>query len=134
MALTIQRKFYSADCLRRIVGASIVLVSMVVVSGCRKAADTAAAEKSAPEAVVVETAMASIRPMEVVVQAQGTLSPGQGAIARLSSPAPGRLVAVNVKEGDHVNAGQILASVDNRPQQALARSAAAAVTSADAVA
>src|SRR5438552_2195347 len=134
MALKRQYSFCSTDYVRRILAVTLVSSTLAVGSGCRKAADTAAAEKSVPEAVVVETAIASIRPMEVVVQAQGTLSPGQGAIARLASPAPGRLTAVNVKEGDHVNAGQILASVDNRPQQALARSAAPAVTSAEAVA
>lgn len=116
----------------------LALTALTILAGCHKpAADGAAgaeAEKKGPDEVVVETALAQTHSMDVVVQAQGTLSPGQGAVARLASPAPGRLGTVTVKEGDRVGAGQLLATVDNRPQQMQARSAAAAVTSADALA
>ena len=65
--------------------------------------------------------------METVIAAQGTMAPGQGAVARVAPSTPGRLLSVRVREGDRVTAGQVIATLDNRPQQAQARSAQAAL-------
>jgi len=69
--------------------------------------------------------------MSTTVLAQGTLSPGQGAVAHVAAVTAGRLVSVPVREGDRVRKGQVVALVDSRPQQAQAQSAAAAYTAAE---
>jgi RND family efflux transporter MFP subunit len=78
----------------------------------------------------VEVARAAVQPVEATVSATGTLAAGQGATARVGAVAAGRLVEVRVREGDRVTAGETLALVDSRPQEAQARSAAAGLTAA----
>ena len=99
--------------------------------GCHGPAATAPETAVTPVAAV-ETVTAKTALMETTVTAQGTITSGQGASARLASPVAGRIASVNVKEGDRVTAGQILASIDNRPQQAQAHSAEAAAVAAEA--
>ena len=100
--------------------------------GCRKkqAAEDTADAAAAP--VTVELAAAETQPIEVTVRGQGTLSPGQGATARVAASVAGRLLEVRVKEGDSVRMGQVVAVVDNRPQQAQARSAQYALSTSEA--
>src|SRR5207244_3867862 len=59
------------------------------------------------------------------------VAPAQGTSARVAVAVAGRLMEVRVREGDAVRAGQVVAIVDNRPQQAQARSAAAALTASE---
>ncbi len=110
---------------------AICLVLVLLLSGCRHKAPEAAADAPADaasaEPTAVEFASATVRSMETVIAAQGTLAPGQGAVARVAPSTPGRLVTVRVREGDRVTAGQVIATVDNRPQQSQARSAGAAL-------
>lgn len=82
--------------------------------------------------MTVEVAPATVRAVETTVSATGTLAAGQGAIARVAAVVAGRLVEVRAREGDRVTAGETLALVDSRPQEAQARSAAAALTVAEA--
>lgn len=111
------------------IGAAVLLT---VLAGCGKSAAPAADEgDKKPDDVTVQTAVAQTRSMETTVIAVGTLSPGQGASARVASPVSGRLSAVNVREGDRVAAGQVIAVVDNRPQLSAARSAEAASAASD---
>jgi HlyD family secretion protein len=116
------------------VGFLVSLLGVIGLAGCSKsvagggeAADT---EASAP--VAVEMAKPTVQAVEITVSAQGTLSPAQGASVRVASPVAGRLLALTVQEGEQVRAGQVLARIDNRPQQATARSAQVAVSVADA--
>ncbi len=112
-------------------GLFVLLASLGGLAGCRRGASSAeAAKPDAPEAapVTVEMATAEIRPMAATVSAQGTLAPGQGAVAHVAATTAGRLVSVLVREGDRVTAGQTVAVVDNRVGQAQARSAASALT------
>ncbi len=109
--------------------AVLIAVTMIPL-GCHQPVEQAAEGAKTPDEVSVEIVSAETRPMEETVLAQGTVSAGQGASARLASPAPGRLLTVGVREGDAVLQGQLLATVDNRPQQHQAMSAAAAVTAA----
>ncbi len=88
--------------------------------------------KPGPVTVVIATAVR--KPMESTVVVQGTLAPAQGGIAHVAPTVAGRLVSVQVREGDRVLAGQVIAVVDNRPQQAGAASAAAALQSSQALA
>jgi len=85
------------------------------------------ASEHKPKPVLVETAIAVVRPVDTVVSAQGTLVPSQGFCARVAAPSGGRLASVSVREGDRVKAGQALAVVDSRVQTAQAQSAASAL-------
>lgn len=111
--------------------ASAVLAALLLHAGCRSGAGTAASEDKKPDEVPVETAIVQTRSMEAVITAQGVLTSAQGADARIAGAAPGRLTAVLVREGESVSRGQLLATVDNRPQQGQARSAAAAAKAAE---
>jgi HlyD family secretion protein len=109
----------------------LLLSLLSLLGGCKhkevEAAAEAVADPASAEATVVEFAAATERSMETVIAAQGTLAPGQGAVARVAPSTPGRLLSVRVREGDRVAAGQVIATLDNRPQQAQARSAQAAL-------
>ncbi len=113
-----------------------VVLLLTLLSGCRrKAADGAAdapADTANADPIAVEFATATVRSMESVIAAQGTLAPGQGAVARVAASTPGRLTAVRVREGERVRAGQVIAIVDNRPQQAMAHSAQASLSVSEA--
>jgi HlyD family secretion protein len=122
----------------RSAGGPVLLCAMVIaLAGCAKSSDTASttsAEEKKPDAnpVTVEVAHATVRPMESTISAPGTLTPAQGATARVAAVVAGRLSDVRVREGDHVTRGEILAVVGSGPQAAQARSAAVAVTAAEA--
>src|SRR5439155_12145064 len=75
---------------------------------------------------------AVVRPMETTLAAQGILTPGQGASARVAPPSAGRVTSVLVREGQSVRAGQLVALLDNRVARAQTGSAAAAVAAAQA--
>ena len=109
-----------------------MLLLLSLLGGCRKKPAEAPAEAASAEPTVVEFATATERSMETVIAAQGTLAPGQGAVARVAPSTPGRLLSVRVREGDRVTAGQVIATVDNRPQQAQALSARAALSVSEA--
>lgn len=81
----------------------------------RAAEDTT--DEAKLEAVPVETAPAVLGTMETTVLAQGTLAPAQGGSARVATAVSGRLLEVRAVEGQSVRAGQVLAVVDNRPQE-----------------
>jgi HlyD family secretion protein len=110
-----------------------------VLAGCKHgkgggSADEAVSAASASDAppTTVELASATRGPIETTLAAQGTLTPGQGASARVAAAVAGRVVDVRVREGERVSAGQVLAIVDNRPQQAQFHSAQAALTTSQA--
>ena len=101
------------------------LCLLVGAAGCRqKAVDAGNAGDAADTApVTVELTTAIVRPVETTLTAQGTLSPGQGSSAKIAATIPGRLAAVNVREGEHVSRNQVIAVIDNRPQRAAVNSA-----------
>jgi HlyD family secretion protein len=111
----------------------IFLTIGMAFAGCGKGVPKAdaPAESEAATPVAVEMADAKVQAAEVTVSGQGTLAPAQGASVRLTAPVAGRITLITVHEGEPVHAGQLLARVDNRPQQAAARSAQAAVKIAD---
>src|SRR5437764_742295 len=99
----------------------IALLAACLVAGCHRSATPEASgvggsTTSAP--VTVETATATIQPIDVVVTAQGTLTPAQGASAKVAPVAAGRIVEIRVREGDRVAAGQVVAVLDNRVSKA----------------
>ena len=106
-------------------------------SGCGKkdaagGGEAAGGEVESAAPVTVEMATPAVQAVEITVGAQGTLSPGQGANVRVTAPIAGRLLGVYANEGQHVTMGQKLAVVDNRPQQAQAKSAQAALIASEA--
>ena len=107
------------------------LALALFLSGCGGAKPE---EKKDPvlNAVAVETGVATTQSIEQLVQAQGTLAPGQGATVKISPVAIGRIASVRVKEGDHVSAGQIVAILDSRTGQAMSKSASAALNASQA--
>ncbi len=99
------------------------------------AAATSSTDAKAPDAtdtkaapIDVQVVPAMLRPIEDVVTAQGNLTAGQGASARIAVMTAGRINRVLVREGDHVQAGQLVALVDNRAAAAAERSASAALS------
>lgn len=82
--------------------------------------------KAAP--IDVQVLPVALRPVENVVTAEGNLSAGQGASARIAVTAAGRIKRVLVREGDRVQAGQLVALVDNRAALASERAATANLT------
>lgn len=115
---------------KQVLGLVGALMSMALLGGCKHkqaAEEDAGGASGSAEATAVEFATATTQAMETVIAAQGTLASGQGAVARVAAAMPGRLLTVRVREGDHVTAGQVIATIDNRPQQAQAQSARAAL-------
>ncbi len=114
--------------------AALFLAMQVLTAGCGKSRTAGAGDEKTPEPepVAVETAVAVVLPMDETVSAQGTIAPAQGAAAKVAAVTAGRLAEVRAREGDRVSAGQVVATVDLRPQQAMVRSAAAAVSTAEA--
>ncbi len=110
---------------RAMLGLALLLV------GCGKHEAAEEKKEEAPPAVV-ELAEASVQSLDETVTVQGTLQPAEGKSTRVAAVAPGRLVSVLVREGDRVTAGQVLATLDSRPQRAAANSAAAATNAATA--
>ena len=114
-------------------GLLLLLLLLVTLSGCKKkAAEDALPEDAAAAPVAVEWMTAKAQTIDATVSGQGTLTPGQGATARVAASVAGRLLKVNFREGDRVRAGEIVAVVDNRPQQAQTASAGYALTTSEA--
>src|SRR2546421_2749802 len=107
-----------------------LLLAILALAGCRRGG-APEEKKEAAEPAAVEMVTVATHPMETVVVAQGTVSPAQGSSARVAAAVAGRIIDVRGREGGSVRAGQVIATVDNRPQQAQARSAAAALTASE---
>ncbi|AIE86223.1 efflux RND transporter periplasmic adaptor subunit [Fimbriimonas ginsengisoli] len=100
------------------VAALIWIAGIACLAGCKPSAVEEAGEKPAEAApVAVETVKAIRRSMRTTLEVTGTFNPSQGGSAKLTSAAPGRIATVNVKEGDHVRAGEVLATIESKVQQ-----------------
>ncbi|HTH65324.1 MAG TPA: efflux RND transporter periplasmic adaptor subunit [Gemmatimonadales bacterium] len=105
-----------------------VPVFAVVAAACSRHAEGGDA---APPAVVdAETAVATTQPFPQLVQAIGVIAPHPGRFAELAAPAPTRISRIFVAVGQRVRAGDALVEFERAPFDAAARSAAAALTSA----
>jgi RND family efflux transporter MFP subunit len=114
---------------------AIILLSLLLISGCQKASDTSAeAEKPEEPVSVVAITSAERHDIEETVTAQGTLQPSQGAMTKMAPTVGGRLVSVLVKEGDTVTAGQVVATLETKTLLAQTKSAEAGYQTAVAVA
>lgn len=116
-----------------------LLCLLIMLAGCSKN-EAAKADAGAPAdkkdeatpAVAVTLATATTQAMEETVSAQGTLAPAEGASTKVAAVTAGRLVTVLVKEGQTVQAGQVVATLDDRVSQAQERGAEAALRTSQA--
>ncbi len=110
------------------------VVAVLAASGCSKA--PAGKEDAPPDVTMtVEAATVAQKTMHETVYLDGNFVFSPGDYARLSPATSGRLTSVLVKEGDHVQKGQLLAQIDmavlgsQKSSAALGASSAAAQTS-----
>ena len=85
---------------------------------------------AAGTAVGVRTAVAALQEVAVTVSGIGTVSPRPGRYAALSAPAPTRVALIFVVAGQAVTEGAPLVEFERAPFEAGARSAEAALTTA----
>jgi multidrug efflux pump subunit AcrA (membrane-fusion protein) len=95
---------------------AIITISLVAVmtASCGKNEEAAAEKLPTVQGVKVETVKAS--PIEDFYEAVGTVRSKTSSV--LSSRVMGNVIAVHVREGDRVRAGQLLVEVDSRDTQA----------------
>jgi membrane fusion protein, multidrug efflux system len=105
-----------------------VLCLVAITFGCSKSAG----DSADPAALVnVKTAVATIEPFAETISAIGTVNARSGHIASLSPPAPARISAVYVSQGQKVSAGTALVAFEQAPFVAAAQSAEAALVAAE---
>jgi multidrug efflux system membrane fusion protein len=97
--------------------APAVLLAFAASAGCSRADPTGAApgggRAGGPAAVIVTTATAVQKPMAVNVRAVGNVEPSSYVDVR--SQVNGQLQSVEFQEGQDVDAGQLLFTIDPRP-------------------
>ncbi len=108
-----------------------LLLSGVVLlgAGCRKGEHE---EALAPAARKVTCAPAQARATRDVVEVRGTIAPLADRDALVAPQVSGRLLKLEVREGDAVDAGQVLARVDDAPLQDCVHQADAVLSRAQA--
>lgn len=113
---------------------AVLLLLPVVACARHDTGDEAAAASAAGGAgsvVGAETAIATREAFTEIVSAIGTVTARPGYIAALSAPAPTRVMRIFVAIGQHVAVGAPLVEFDRAPFDAQARSAEAALASAE---
>ncbi|MDP9206555.1 MAG: efflux RND transporter periplasmic adaptor subunit [Gemmatimonadota bacterium] len=95
--------------------------------GCHKSEDSAGDPATL---VQVKTAIVAIEPFAETISSIGTVSARSGHIASLSAPAPARVAAVYVSQGQKVRVGAPLVAFEQAPFRAAAISAEAALLAA----
>jgi len=97
-------------------------------AGCGHGSES---EQQAAAAVTAGTAVAVEQPFAQAVNAIGTVNPRPGRFAELSAPGPTRVARIFVAPGQRVAEGDSLVGFERAPFDASARSAAAALVSAE---
>jgi len=112
--------------------ASLVAAALTL-AACRGGREASAAADAPPgqPAAAVKTAVVTIQPFQQVVSAIGTVSPRPARFAELSAPGPTRVAHIFVAPGQHVAEGDSLVEFERAPFDAAARSAEAALSSAE---
>jgi len=102
-------------------------------AACRSERQASAADTPPSEQTVggVGTAVATKRSFPQVVRAIGTVTARPGHFAELSAPAPTRVARIFVAPGQRVAEGDSLVEFERAPFDAAARSAEAALASAE---
>ncbi len=110
-----------------VITTAAVLIAALALAGCTSKHETVA---SAPE-TVRDVALLQVNAATVpdTFEAVGTVRASESA--QLAAQMMGTVLAVNVREGDHVNRGQVLVVIDAAQPQAGLDRARAAVSGAD---
>lgn len=101
--------------MRRIIGVSCVVLG-IGLGGCGKKAAPPAAPGGGMQAMPVQTVAVSLAPVPQSSEYVATIKSRRSAT--LQPQVDGRLTAIQVRSGDHVQAGQLLMSIDPEHQQA----------------
>jgi multidrug efflux system membrane fusion protein len=110
----------------RIIYAALFLASSAACTADGTAAGTAEGRDDGPPAVPVTTASVVQKAMPIEIQVIGSVEPYSSVAIR--SQITGQLIAVNFKEGDIVQRGQVLFELDRRPLEAALGQAQANLT------
>jgi RND family efflux transporter MFP subunit len=122
------RRPIPAPALALVLAASLALAA----GGCHGAAHGDSQAAADTQAVVAAaTAVARVQPFPQVVRAIGTVAPRPGRFAELAAPAPTRVARIYVAAGVRVAEGDSLIEFERAPFDAAARSADAALESAE---
>ncbi len=106
-------------------------LAMLVLVACKSAPTDPEESEALPPAAVTCAAVAQT-PVDEIVEVDGVIAAPPKLDAVISSPVAGRLAQVTVEEGDHVAAGQLLATIEDPALPAGSLEARAQVTSAQA--
>ncbi len=118
--------------MKRINIAALLVVVTLLAFGCKK--EEKKPEEEVKATAVVKVAKAELKDFVETLSLDGQVVAFEGGSARVAPMVAGRITKVLVKEGDTVEAGQMLALVDTRIQQGMAESASRAKDVAEAVA
>jgi CzcA family heavy metal efflux pump len=117
-----------------------LIVGALYLAGCDADRDGDRAAQRTPTArtaptrttVPVRTAVVRLEEIPVIITASGSVSGGANAQASLAFPEAGRIAGLDVKVGQSVRAGQVLARLDAGPFEADAAQARAALAASQA--
>jgi RND family efflux transporter MFP subunit len=87
-------------------------------------------EKEGARTVTVHCAKPTKQTIEETLALRGRIEPPPGGDLSVASQVAGRIVSVQVKEGDRVAAGDVVATIDDAPTRDAARQADAALAQA----
>lgn len=108
----------------------LVVAAVLFVACSRRGDDEAEGDAAVPAVVGAGTAVSAIQPMPQLVLAIGTVTPRPGRFAQLAAPGPTRVARVFVSPGQRVAQGEAVVEFERAPFDAAARSAVAALGSA----
>ncbi|HEX4601169.1 MAG TPA: efflux RND transporter periplasmic adaptor subunit [Gemmatimonadales bacterium] len=104
--------------------------ALLLLAACRGKAADDAAQADSTAVVGAATAAAVAQAFPQIVRAIGTVTPRPGRFAELAAPGPTRVARIFVGPGDRVAEGDSLIEFERAPFDAAARSADAALESA----
>ena len=107
--------------MRTVVGGALAVAALLAVASCRRAA-----EPAQDKGALVTVARAELGSVAEWVSLFGRVAPPPDRDATLAPQVPGVLLAVTVREGDTVHAGEVVARVDDAPLRDALGSAEAA--------
>lgn len=98
-----------------LLAAIVVVIAAVVAWWAWPRAGVDAEATSSRKATPVRVALASAEPLQLRLKAIGTVTPLHSVVVR--SRVDGELLKLHFNEGQHVNAGDLLAQIDPRPYE-----------------
>lgn len=97
----------------RVIGAAAAALLGLMVAGCSGGGSSDPSADSAPPSVVqVSTATAVRKDLQSTIAVTGTVAPLPGREAKVAPLAAGRLATADVRPGDSVSRGQIIATLE----------------------